>query len=73
HQSNVDVAAIFRVSLTTVGELEVLIKDIDTGKHEELLSGMTNDKRKVVIDALGVTPPNWVAVEYGLGWYFIDQ
>ncbi|GKD43307.1 zinc knuckle CX2CX4HX4C containing protein [Tanacetum coccineum] len=46
HQSNVDVAAIFRVSLTTVGDLEVLIKDIDAGKHEELLSGMTNDKHK---------------------------
>ncbi|GJT15314.1 zinc knuckle CX2CX4HX4C containing protein [Tanacetum coccineum] len=53
HQSNVDVAAIFGVSLTTVGDLEVLIKDIDVGKHEELLYGMTNDKRKVVIDALG--------------------
>ncbi|GKG05376.1 hypothetical protein Tco_0325462, partial [Tanacetum coccineum] len=53
HQSNVDVAAIFGVSLTTVGDLEVLIKDIDVGKHEELLYRMTNDKRKVVIDALG--------------------
>ncbi|GKB71237.1 hypothetical protein Tco_0932649 [Tanacetum coccineum] len=67
HQSNVDVAAIFRVLLTTVGELEVLIKDIDAGKHEELLSRMTNDKRKVVIDVLGVPPPNWVAAEYRLG------
>ncbi|GKB79187.1 hypothetical protein Tco_0946082 [Tanacetum coccineum] len=43
-----------KVSLTTVGDLEVLIKDIDAGKHKELLSGMTNDKRRVVIDALGV-------------------
>ncbi|GJS73303.1 hypothetical protein Tco_1000682 [Tanacetum coccineum] len=42
------------VSLTTVSDLEVLIKDIDASKHEELLSGMTNDKRKVVIEALGV-------------------
>ncbi|GJV26603.1 hypothetical protein Tco_1379298 [Tanacetum coccineum] len=53
HQSNVDVAAIFRVSFTTVGDLEVLIKDIYAGIHEEVLSGMTNDKRKVVIKALG--------------------
>ncbi|GKA87384.1 hypothetical protein Tco_0809148 [Tanacetum coccineum] len=53
HQSNVDVAAIFGVSFTTVGDLEVFIKDIDAGKHEELLFGMTNDKRKVVIEALG--------------------
>ncbi|GJR45850.1 hypothetical protein Tco_1313953 [Tanacetum coccineum] len=53
HQSNVDVAATFGVSLSTVGDLKVLIRDIDPGKYEELLSGMTNDKRKVVIDALG--------------------
>ncbi|GKA02783.1 zinc knuckle CX2CX4HX4C containing protein, partial [Tanacetum coccineum] len=53
HQSNVDVAAIFGVPFTTVGDLEVLIKDIDAGIHEEVLSGMTNDKRKVVIEALG--------------------
>ncbi|GJZ22211.1 hypothetical protein Tco_0559250 [Tanacetum coccineum] len=53
HQSNVDVAATFGVSLSTVGDLKVLITDIDAGKYEELLSGMTNDKRKVVFDALG--------------------
>ncbi|GKC92832.1 hypothetical protein Tco_1158274 [Tanacetum coccineum] len=41
------------LSLTTVGDFEVLIKDIDAGKHEELLSGMTDDKRKVVFEALG--------------------
>ncbi|GJU08305.1 hypothetical protein Tco_1124735, partial [Tanacetum coccineum] len=41
------------VSLTTVGDLEVLMKDIDVGIHEEVLSGMSNDKRKVVIEALG--------------------
>nr|GEY38185.1 hypothetical protein [Tanacetum cinerariifolium] len=52
HQSNVDVPAIFGVSLTNVGALEVSIKDIDAGKHDELLFGMTNDKRKVVIYAL---------------------
>nr|GEW56557.1 zinc knuckle CX2CX4HX4C [Tanacetum cinerariifolium] len=54
YQSSVDVAATFEVLLTTVGDLEVLIKDINAGKHEELLSRMTNDKRKVVVDALGV-------------------
>ncbi|GKB14889.1 hypothetical protein Tco_0848812 [Tanacetum coccineum] len=53
HQSNVDVAAIFGVLLTTIGDLEVLVKDIDAGKHKEFLSGMTNDKCKVFIDALG--------------------
>nr|GEV33599.1 zinc finger, CCHC-type [Tanacetum cinerariifolium] len=53
HQPNVDVAATFGVSLSMVGNLEVLITDIDAGKYKELLSGMTNDKRKVVFDALG--------------------
>nr|GEU33064.1 reverse transcriptase domain-containing protein [Tanacetum cinerariifolium] len=52
-QYNVDFAAIFGVSLTTVDDLEVIIKDIDAGKHEELLSGMINDKRKVDIDTFG--------------------
>ncbi|GJW16427.1 zinc knuckle CX2CX4HX4C containing protein [Tanacetum coccineum] len=52
-QSNVDVAVTFGVQFTTVGDLDVLIKDIDAGKYEELLSGMTNDKRKLVMDALG--------------------
>nr|GEV04858.1 hypothetical protein [Tanacetum cinerariifolium] len=46
HQSNVDVATTFRVSLSTVGDLEVLITNIDAGEYEELLSGMTNDKHK---------------------------
>ncbi|GKB43368.1 zinc knuckle CX2CX4HX4C containing protein, partial [Tanacetum coccineum] len=49
---NVDVAATFGVPLTTVGDLDVLTKDIEAGKHEELLSGMTIDKRKEVMDAL---------------------
>nr|GEY38073.1 RNA-directed DNA polymerase, eukaryota [Tanacetum cinerariifolium] len=48
----VGVAATFGVSLTTVGDLDVLTKDIEAGKHEELLSGITNDKRKAVIDSL---------------------
>ncbi|GJV03626.1 zinc knuckle CX2CX4HX4C containing protein [Tanacetum coccineum] len=51
-QYNVDVAATFGVPLTTVGDLDVLTKDIEVGKHKELLLGMTNDKRKVVMDAL---------------------
>nr|GEU89724.1 hypothetical protein [Tanacetum cinerariifolium] len=50
---NVDVAATFRVSLTTVRDLDMLTKDIKVVKHDELLSGMTNDKRVVVMDALG--------------------
>ncbi|GJV34661.1 hypothetical protein Tco_1395061 [Tanacetum coccineum] len=39
-------------SVTTVGDLDVLTKDIKTGKHEELLSGMTYEKRKAIMDAL---------------------
>ncbi|GJS63678.1 zinc knuckle CX2CX4HX4C containing protein [Tanacetum coccineum] len=49
---NVDVAATFGVLLTIVGDLDVLTKDIQAGKHEELLSGMTNEKRTAVMDAL---------------------
>ncbi|GJR76049.1 zinc knuckle CX2CX4HX4C containing protein [Tanacetum coccineum] len=51
--------------LTTVGDLEVLIKDIDASKHKELLSGMTNDKRKVVIEALGAITDD-VAALFGV-------
>nr|GFC55087.1 hypothetical protein [Tanacetum cinerariifolium] len=51
-QYNVDVAATFGVLLTTIDDLDVLTKDIKAGKNEELLSGMTNDKRKAVMDAL---------------------
>nr|GEW17855.1 hypothetical protein [Tanacetum cinerariifolium] len=50
-QFNVDVAATFRVSLTNVGDFDVLIKDIEAGNHEELLSRMTNNMREAVIDA----------------------
>ncbi|GJT86006.1 zinc knuckle CX2CX4HX4C containing protein [Tanacetum coccineum] len=39
-QSNVDVAAIFGVSLTTASDLEVLIKDIDVGKYVEAQSAL---------------------------------
>ncbi|GJS69136.1 hypothetical protein Tco_0701977 [Tanacetum coccineum] len=41
---NVDVAATFGVPLTTVGDLHLLIKSIEAGKHDELLSEMTNDE-----------------------------
>ncbi|GJR51067.1 hypothetical protein Tco_1401588 [Tanacetum coccineum] len=51
-QFNVDVAATFGVSLINVGDLDVLIKDIEAGNHEELLSGMTNNMREAVMDAL---------------------
>ncbi|GJS80586.1 zinc knuckle CX2CX4HX4C containing protein [Tanacetum coccineum] len=50
----VDIAATFGVPLKTIGDLDVLIKDIKVGKHEELLSGMTNDKRMAVMDTLSV-------------------
>ncbi|GJR77122.1 ribonuclease H-like domain-containing protein [Tanacetum coccineum] len=53
HQSNVDVAPTFGVSLSTVGDLKVLITDINAGKYGELLSRMTNDKCKIVFDVLG--------------------
>ncbi|GJY12581.1 hypothetical protein Tco_0381890 [Tanacetum coccineum] len=51
-QFNVDVAATFGVSLTNVSDLDVLIKDIEDGNHEELLSGMTNNMREATMDAL---------------------
>nr|GEW37459.1 hypothetical protein [Tanacetum cinerariifolium] len=51
-QFNVDVAATFRVSLTNVGDLDVLIKDMEAGNHEELLSGITNNMHEAVMDAL---------------------
>ncbi|GJW99566.1 RNA-directed DNA polymerase [Tanacetum coccineum] len=50
---SIDVAATFGVPLTTVGDLHKLINDIEAGKHEELLSGMTNDDRMETLDALG--------------------
>ncbi|GKB47953.1 zinc knuckle CX2CX4HX4C containing protein [Tanacetum coccineum] len=50
---SIDVAATFGVPLTTVGDLHMLIKDIEAGKHDELLSGMTNEDRIETMDALG--------------------
>ncbi|GJW53426.1 zinc knuckle CX2CX4HX4C containing protein [Tanacetum coccineum] len=50
---NIDVAATFRVPLTTVGDMHMLINDIEAGKHDELLSKMTNDDRMETLDALG--------------------
>ncbi|GJS59437.1 hypothetical protein Tco_0654221 [Tanacetum coccineum] len=41
----IDVAATFGVPLTTVGDLQKLINDIDAGKHDELLSEFTNEDR----------------------------
>ncbi|GJS09829.1 zinc knuckle CX2CX4HX4C containing protein [Tanacetum coccineum] len=49
---NVDVAVTFGVPLTTVGDLDMLTKGIEASKHEELLSRMTSDKCKAVMDAL---------------------
>ncbi|GJS45975.1 zinc knuckle CX2CX4HX4C containing protein [Tanacetum coccineum] len=50
---DIHVAATFRVPLTTVGDLHMLINDIEAGKHDELLSEMTNDDRMETLDALG--------------------
>nr|GEW58395.1 hypothetical protein [Tanacetum cinerariifolium] len=47
------VAATFRVLLRTVGDLRMLIKCIEDGKHDELLSRMTNDDCMAILDALG--------------------
>ncbi|GJU92879.1 zinc knuckle CX2CX4HX4C containing protein [Tanacetum coccineum] len=47
------VAATFGVPLTTIGDLYMFIKCIEDGKHDELLSGMTNDDRMETLDALG--------------------
>ncbi|GKB72043.1 hypothetical protein Tco_0933455 [Tanacetum coccineum] len=50
---DIDVAATFRVPLRTVGDLHMLINDIEAGKHDELLSEMTNDDCMETLDALG--------------------
>nr|GEZ01693.1 zinc knuckle CX2CX4HX4C [Tanacetum cinerariifolium] len=50
---NVDVAATFGVPLTIIGDLHMLIKCIEDGKHDDLLSRMTNDDRMAIMDALG--------------------
>ncbi|GJZ01931.1 zinc knuckle CX2CX4HX4C containing protein [Tanacetum coccineum] len=52
--NDIDVAGTFGVPLITVGDLSNLINDIETGKHDELLSGMTNDDRMETMDALGI-------------------
>nr|GEY53690.1 hypothetical protein [Tanacetum cinerariifolium] len=51
--NSIDVAATFRVPLSTVSDLYKLINDTEAGKHDELLSGMTNDDRMETLDALG--------------------
>ncbi|GKD93531.1 hypothetical protein Tco_1373368, partial [Tanacetum coccineum] len=50
---SIDVAATFGVPLTTVGDLQKLINDIDDGKHDELLSKLTNENRMETLEALG--------------------
>ncbi|GKC80380.1 hypothetical protein Tco_1131154, partial [Tanacetum coccineum] len=49
----IDVAATFGVPLTTMGDLQNLINDIDAGKHDELLSELTNEDRMETLEALG--------------------
>nr|GEZ51328.1 zinc knuckle CX2CX4HX4C [Tanacetum cinerariifolium] len=41
------------VPLSTIGDLHKLINDIEVGKHDELLCGMTNDDCMKTLDALG--------------------
>ncbi|GKC22950.1 zinc knuckle CX2CX4HX4C containing protein [Tanacetum coccineum] len=53
YECNIDVAATFGVPLTTVGDLQKLINDIDAGKHDELLSELTNEDRMETLEALG--------------------
>ncbi|GJR14967.1 zf-CCHC domain-containing protein [Tanacetum coccineum] len=55
---DIDVAATFGVPLTTVGDLHILINDIKAGKHDELLSEMTNDDRMETLDVLVKAPNN---------------
>ncbi|GJY53630.1 hypothetical protein Tco_0445294 [Tanacetum coccineum] len=54
HELNsIDVAATFGVPLTNVGNLHKLINDIEAGKRDELLSGLTNADHMETLDALG--------------------
>nr|GEV78584.1 zinc knuckle CX2CX4HX4C [Tanacetum cinerariifolium] len=52
-KQRIDVAATFEVPLTTVGDLHKLINDIEAGKYDELLSGMTNDDHMETLNAIG--------------------
>ncbi|GJW68062.1 hypothetical protein Tco_0122486 [Tanacetum coccineum] len=51
--NSIDVAATFEVPLSIVGDLHKLINDIEAGKHDELLSGVTNYERMETLDAFG--------------------
>nr|GEW57109.1 hypothetical protein [Tanacetum cinerariifolium] len=44
---------IFQMPLTTVGDLHKLINDIEAGKHDELLFGMTIDDHMETMNAIG--------------------
>ncbi|GJR65500.1 zinc knuckle CX2CX4HX4C containing protein [Tanacetum coccineum] len=50
---SIDVAATFGVPLTTMDDLQKLINDIDVGKHDELLSELTNEDHMETLEALG--------------------
>nr|GEZ53732.1 hypothetical protein [Tanacetum cinerariifolium] len=50
--NSIDVVATFGVPLTIVGDLRKLINDIEAGKHDDLLSEMTNDDHMKTMDAL---------------------
>ncbi|GJZ56644.1 hypothetical protein Tco_0611837, partial [Tanacetum coccineum] len=49
---SIDVAATFGVPLTTVGDLQKLINDIDAGKHDELVFELTNEDCIETLEAL---------------------
>nr|GEW48735.1 zinc knuckle CX2CX4HX4C [Tanacetum cinerariifolium] len=69
---DIDVAATFGVPLITVGDLHMLINDIEAGKHDELLSKMTNDDRMETLDALVVEKVS-TRFEHTLYGYFIGK
>ncbi|GKD02430.1 hypothetical protein Tco_1177404 [Tanacetum coccineum] len=49
---SINVVATFGVPLTTVGDMQKLINDIDAGKHDELLFELTNEDRMETLEAL---------------------
>ncbi|GKE11824.1 zinc knuckle CX2CX4HX4C containing protein, partial [Tanacetum coccineum] len=50
---DIDVVATFEVPLTTVGDLQMLINDIEARRHDELLAEMTNEDHVETLNALG--------------------
>ncbi|GJY71560.1 ribonuclease H-like domain-containing protein [Tanacetum coccineum] len=72
---SIDVAATFGVLLTTVGDMQKLINDIDAGKHDELLSELTpivmdhplkNMVDRCIFDS-GCSGQKWIFEEFNRG------